>query len=165
MFPSSSSAHLLVGHDAAGLQRTRGSSDQTSSRPVVFTEDCSVDVVKTVAGDQPVSAGRTGETLEVVHIALCSHHHLTGRYGLSAGAAGTAVSEQSDVVVLAEDHASFAVADAAVFSQLSVAAGALQAACVPVPLHGEEEEAVGDPTSASCTRPARGPTAATHHRH
>lgn len=56
-----------------------------------------------------------------------------------------------DVVVLAEDHASFAVAGAAVLAQLSVAAGALEASCVPVSLHGKEQEAVCDSTSTSCT--------------
>lgn len=56
-----------------------------------------------------------------------------------------------DVVVLTKDHASFAVAGAAVLAQLSMAAGALEAACVPVPLHGEEQEAVCNSTSTSCT--------------
>lgn len=70
-----------------------------------------------------------------------------------------------DVVVLAEDHASFAVAGAAVLAQLGVAARALEASRVPVPLHGEEQEAVCDSTSASGTRPARCPPAAAHHRH
>lgn len=68
-----------------------------------------------------------------------------------------------DVVILAEDHASFAVAGAAVLSQLSVAAGALEAACVPVLFHGEEQEAVCDSTSASCARPACCPPAASAH--
>lgn len=70
-----------------------------------------------------------------------------------------------DVVVLTEDHASFAVAGAAVLAQLSLAARALEAARVPVPLHGEEQEAVCDSTSASCTRPARLHPAAAHHCH
>lgn len=69
-----------------------------------------------------------------------------------------------DVVVLAEDHAAFAVAGTAVLAQLSVAAGALEAARVPVPLHREEQEAVRDTTPTSCTRPARCPAAA-HHRY
>jgi len=34
---------------------------------------------------------------------------------------------------------------------LSLAAGALKAACVPVPFHGEEQKAIRDPTSAACT--------------
>lgn len=70
-----------------------------------------------------------------------------------------------DVVVLAEDHAAFAVAGTAVLAQLSVAAGAFEAARVPVPLHREEQEAVRDTTPASCTRPARCPAAAAHHRY
>lgn len=62
-----------------------------------------------------------------------------------------------DVIVPAEDHSSFAEAGAADLSQLSLAAGALKAACVPVPIHGEEQEAIRDPTSAACAgahRPA-----------
>lgn len=162
-FPSSSSADLLVRHHAVGLQWGRVSTEQASSRPVMFTEDCPVDVVKAITGHQAVSAGRTGETLKVVNVALCSHHHLTGRDGLSTCTTGSTVSKQPDVVILAEDHASFAVAGAAVLSQLSVAAGALEAACVPVLFHGEEQEAVCDSTSASCARPACCPPAASAH--
>lgn len=60
-----------------------------------------------------------------------------------------------DVVVFAEDHPSFAVAGAAVLAQLSVAAGALEAARVPVLLHGEKQEAVRNSTSASRARATR----------
>lgn len=141
------------------------STEQTTSRPVVFTEDRPIDVVKAIARHQAVPTGRTGKTLEVVHVALCSHHHLTGRYRLSTSTTGPTVSKQPDVVVLAEDHASFAVAGAAVFAQLSMAAGALEALRVPVPLHGEEQEAVCDSTSTSCTQPARCPSATAHHCH
>lgn len=130
------------------------SAEQTSTRPVVFTENRPVDVVEAISRDQTVSARRTRETLKVVNAALCSHHHLTGRYRLSTSTAGSTVSKQPDVVVLAENHASFAVARAAELSQLSVAAGTLQAARVPVPLHGEEQEPVRNTTSTACTRPA-----------
>lgn len=89
----------------------------------MFAEDSPVDVMEAVSGDQAVPAGGAGETLpkkksfisyptatlaltvmvvsrrntnlQVVNAALCSHHHLTGRYGLSAGAAGSTVSKQS----------------------------------------------------------------------
>lgn len=70
-----------------------------------------------------------------------------------------------DVVVLAQDHASLAVTSAAVLSQLSVAAGALEAARVPVSLHREEKEAIRNSTSASRTRPASLASAAAHHCH
>lgn len=70
-----------------------------------------------------------------------------------------------DVVVLAEDHASFAVAGAAVLAQLSVAAGALEAARMPILFHREEQEAVCNPTSTSCTRPACCPPSTAHHCH
>lgn len=70
-----------------------------------------------------------------------------------------------DVVVLAEDHPSFAVAGAAILAQLSVAAGALEAARVPVSLHGEEQETVCNSTSTSCTQPARLHPATAHHCH
>lgn len=68
------SSHLLVAHDAAGLQGTGWSTDQTSSRPVVLTEDCSVDVVKAIPGDQPVSAGCTGETLQRNPVTLAAEN-------------------------------------------------------------------------------------------
>lgn len=145
----SSSADLLVGHHAVPLQRGQVTAEQGAPWPVVLTEDGAIDIVEAVARHQPVSTGGTGETLEVVHIALCPHHHLTGRDGLATGAACPAVPEQPDVVVLAEDHAPFAVAGGANLAQLGVAAGALEAARVPVALHGEEQEAVGDaPTTA-----------------
>lgn len=131
----------------------------------MFAEDCPIDVVKAIAGDQAVPTGRTGETLKVVNVALCSHHHLTSRDRLSTSTAGSTVSKQPDVIVLAEDHASFAVAGAAVLAQLSVAAGAFEAARVPVLFHREEQEAVCNPTSTSCTRPARCPPATAHHCH
>jgi len=60
-----------------------------------------------------------------------------------------------DVVVPAEHHPSFAVAGAAVLAQLGVAAGALEAPGVPVPLHGEEQDPVHDAASTARTRPAR----------
>lgn len=142
VFPSASSADLLVRYNAVGLQWSRVSTEQASSWPVMFTEDSPIDVVKAITWDEAVPTGRTGETLKVVNTALSTHHHLTGRYRLSTSTAGSTVSKQSDVVVLAEDHATLAVAGAAVLAQLSVAAGALEAPCVPVPLHGEEQEAV-----------------------
>lgn len=128
--------------------------EKSAPWPVVLTEDGAVNVVEAVARHQPVPTGGTGETLEVVHIALCPHHHLTGRDGLATGAACPAVPEQPDVVVLAEDHAPFAVAGGADLTQLGVAAGALEAACVPVALHGEEQEAVGDAPAAARAGPA-----------
>lgn len=39
------------------------STEQTCSRPVMFTEDSPIDVVKAVTRDQTVPAGRTGKTL------------------------------------------------------------------------------------------------------
>lgn len=94
------------------------SAQQLASRVVVFTEDGAVDVVEAVAGNQPVPARGTGETLEgeapsaaghlylqhrraeaethfeVVNASLSSHHHLTGRNGLSTCTAGSGVSKQ-----------------------------------------------------------------------
>lgn len=117
-------------------------STEQSSGSIVLTEDCPVDVVKTVSRDQAVPTGSTREAFKVIDIALCPHHHLTGWYRLSTSTAGSTVSKQSDVVVLAQDHASFAVAGAAVLPQLGLAAGALQAVRVPVPLHREEQESI-----------------------
>lgn len=48
-----------------------------------------------------------------------------------------------DVVIPAEDHAAFRVARRADLPQLCLAARTLQAAAVPVAVHGIEEEAVG----------------------
>lgn len=48
-FPSSSSADLLVGHHAVGLQWSWMSTEQTSSRPVMLTEDRPIDIVKAIA--------------------------------------------------------------------------------------------------------------------
>lgn len=89
---------------------------------VVFTEDGAVDVVEAVTRHQAVPACGTGETLEgkksgqhqlahlyqdrradaevgthfqVVNAPLSSHHHLTGRDGLSTCTAGSSVSKQS----------------------------------------------------------------------
>lgn len=56
-----------------------------------------------------------------------------------------------DVVTPTQNHAPFAVAGGANVPQLGLAARALEAASVPVALHGEEQEAVGDLPPASCT--------------
>lgn len=56
-----------------------------------------------------------------------------------------------DVVAAAQNHASFAVAGGANVAQLGLAAGALEAASVPITLHGEEQETVSDLPPTSCT--------------
>lgn len=66
-------SHLLVRHHAVGLQRSRMSSEQTSTRPVVFTENSPVDVVKAIARDQPVPTGRTGKTLGKQQSVTCDY--------------------------------------------------------------------------------------------
>lgn len=58
-----------------------------------------------------------------------------------------------DVVTPTQNHAPFAVAGGANVPQLGLAARALEAASVPVAFHGEEEEAIGDLSPTSCTRP------------
>lgn len=54
-----------------------------------------------------------------------------------------------DVVVPAEDHATFRVARRADLPQLRLAARALEASAVPVAVHGIEEEAVSNLASAA----------------
>lgn len=108
-----------------------------------------------VTRDQLVSARCTGEALEVVDIALCPHDHFTGGNGLTTCTASPRVPKQPDVVCSAEDHASFAVAGGPDLSQLSLTARALEAARVPVALHGEEQETVSDVTPTACARPGR----------
>lgn len=68
-----------------------------------------------------------------------------------------------DVIVSAEDHAAFRVARRADFAQLGLAAGALQAAAVPVGVHGVEEEAVCDFAPAART-PLPGQGTGAHRR-
>jgi len=62
-----------------------------------------------------------------------------------------------DVVVPAEDHAALGVAGRADLAQLRLAAGALEAAAVPVGVHGVQEEAVGDlPPAPGAPLPRQG---------
>ena len=68
-----------------------------------------------------------------------------------------------DIVVSAEDHAAFCVARRADFSQLGLAARALEAAAVPVAVHGVEEEAVCDFAPAPCA-PLPGQRTCAHRR-
>lgn len=147
------SAYLLVREHRGALQRGQVAVEQSGPWSVVFTEDGPVDVVESVSGHQSVPAGGTAETLKVVNISLRPHHHLVGWDRLAAGYAHPAVPEQSDVVAAAQDHASFAVAGGADVSELGLAARALEAARVPVSLHGEEQEAVRDLTPTSGARP------------
>lgn len=55
---------------------------------------------------------------------------------------GLRVFSSPDVIISAEDHAAFCIARRADFSQLGLAAGALEAPAVPVAVHGVKEEAV-----------------------
>lgn len=67
------------------------------------------------------------------------------------------------VVVPAEDHASLAVAGGADLAELSLAAGALEAARVPVALHGVEQKAVSDlPPAARAGPGGRAPAGHSH---
>lgn len=62
-----------------------------------------------------------------------------------------------DVVVSAEDHAALGVAGRADVPQLGLAAGALEAAAMPVAVHSVEQEAVGDlPPAAGAPLPREG---------
>lgn len=117
----------------------------------MLTKNSTVDVVEAIAWYQSISTGGTGETLQVVYVALCPHDHLTGRYRLATGTACPTVPKQPNVIAPTQDHAPFAVASGANVAQLCVAAGALEAACVPVALHGEEQETVRylSPTSGT----------------
>ena len=54
-------SHFLVRQHRVALQV---GAEQGGPRPIVLTEDGSINVVEAVARDQPVSARRTGETLE-----------------------------------------------------------------------------------------------------
>lgn len=147
------SAHLLVCQHRVALKLGQVAVEQGSAGSVVLTEDCTIDVMEAIARHQSVSTGGTAETLEVVNISLCPHHHFVGWDRLAAGAARPAVPKQSDVVTPTQNHAPFAVAGGANVPQLGLAARALEAASVPVAFHGEEEEAIGDLSPTSCTRP------------
>lgn len=132
------SAYLLVCQHRVALEWRQVAVEQGSAGSVVLTEDRTVDVMETITRHQSVSTGGTAETLEVVNISLCPHHHFTGWDRLAAGAARPAVPEQSDVVTPTQNHAPFAVAGGANVPQLGLAARALETASVPVALHGEE---------------------------
>lgn len=147
------SAYLLVCQHRAALKWRQVAAEQDSTGSVVLAEDCTVDVMEAIARHQSVSTSGTAETLEVVNISLRPHHHFVGWDRLAAGTARPTVPEQSDVVAPTQNHAPFAVAGGANVPQLGLAARALEATSVPVALHGEEQEAVGDLPPASCTRP------------
>lgn len=55
-----------------------------------------------------------------------------------------------NVVISAKDHAALGVAGRADVAQLRLAAGALEAAAVPVAVHGIEQKAVRDLAPAAC---------------
>lgn len=72
---------------------------------------------------------------------------------LSSFSSTTSSFLSPDVVAPTQNHAPFAVAGGADVPQLGLAARTLEAASVPVALHGEEQEAVGNLPSTSCTWP------------
>lgn len=117
----------------------------------MFTKDCPIDVVKPVSSDKSGSACGTSETLHVVHIALSSHYHLTGRNGLSTCTACSTVAEQTNVVIPTKNHATLGIAGCADLSQLSLATWALETTYMPISLHGIQQETVSDFPSAART--------------
>lgn len=56
-----------------------------------------------------------------------------------------------DVVILAENHAGLGEAGSADLAEMHLAAGALEAASVPVAVHGVQKKAVTDLTTTSRT--------------
>lgn len=108
--------------------------------------------MKPVSGDKTISAGGTGKALEMIDVALCPHDQLTGWDRLSARTARSAIPEQSDVVVPTQYHSTLRIARSADLSELSVAAGTLETAAVPVTIHCVQEEPVGDFAPAAGAR-------------
>lgn len=106
----SHSTYLLVSQSRVGLQGRQVAAEQGCPWSVLLTEDSAVDVVEAVTRHQSVSTGGTGETLEVVDVALRPHHHLIGRDRLATGAARTTVPKQPDIVTPTQDHTPFTVA-------------------------------------------------------
>jgi len=92
------SANLLVCQHRVALKWGQVAGEKARTGSVMLTEDCAVDIVEAISRHEPVSTGGTAETLEVVNIPLCPHHHLIGRDRLATGAARPAVPKQSDVV-------------------------------------------------------------------
>lgn len=76
--PCCHSAYLLVCQHRAALKWRQVAVKQGSAGSVVLTEDRTVDVMEAIARHESVSTGGTAETLEVVNISLCPHHHLVG---------------------------------------------------------------------------------------
>lgn len=66
-----------------------------------------------------------------------------------------------DIVISAENHTTFCVTRCANFTELRLAAGALEASAVPVALHGVKKETVCDFAPTACT-PLPGQRPRTH---
>lgn len=117
----------------------------------MLAQHASVDEVESVSCHQLAVALDAGETLEVVDVALGTHHVVAGRNHLAAAAARTARPEQLDVVMLAENHAGLCEAGAADVCEGRLAARALEACVVPVSVQRMQQEPVHDLGAAAST--------------
>ena len=103
---------------------------------VMFTNKASIDDAEPVPRYKAAMALHTGETIDVVDVALCLHHHLTRGDLLTARRARPRTTKHSEIVIFTQDHASLGEAGLSVLPELRLTARALEAGCVPVTLHG-----------------------------
>ncbi|CAN7993138.1 unnamed protein product, partial [Ixodes hexagonus] len=112
---------------------------------VLLTEHAPVDQVVPVSGHQLAVALDAGEALDVVDILGGPHHVVVGRDHLAAARTGARQRRRPpDVVVPAEDHAGLREAGHADVRQRGLAAGALEAAVVPVAVQRVQQVPVQD---------------------
>lgn len=142
---------LLAAHFTFPTRRPRRDRRLQQLVTVLFAQQVPVDHVVPVPWHQLVVALGTRETLQVIHIALRSHHKLAGRNRLTARRTRTRVAKNPDVIVFAEYHPSPREARAADVGERGTAARALETRRVPVSVHRVQQKAVTDLAAAAAT--------------
>jgi len=110
---------------------------------VVAAQDPVLRQVESITHAESLVTLLTGETVEVVDVALGPHHHLEGRDHFAAGGAIARRSEQSEIIAFAENEIGAGVERGTDFAQSTVAASAFQTIFVPVNVQSLEQVLVG----------------------
>lgn len=97
----------------------------------------------------PMIALLTRETLQMVHIRSCSHHHLECRNHLVACRTVARIAEQPQIVPLAQQQIRFRVQRAAHLAQSAIAASALQTILMPEHVQRSQQIPIDDALAAT----------------
>jgi len=118
---------------------------------VMFADEVTVDDAVPITRDKATATRHARKTVQMVDVLLSAHHKLTGGDWLWTGCTCAARSKHSAVVIFAEYHALFCIARGPDLPESSLTARTLETSCMPVPIHGIQQELLYDATATACT--------------